>query len=355
MSRAQDVAARGLIPPRAQVVQSGKSGGGARPRSANSPRTVAVVPAPPSALDDLIRRANDTARRSCSQSTEQNYGSALRLFNKFAADQGKTAFPASAHTVAAYLQRRIEDGVSPASLNTVLAAIRRAHREGRRPDPTADLGVREISRAYRRIRAARGDGFKQTRGMSEADLAAIVAVAKSNGDDIFAVRDIAVISVLREGLLRRSECAALRVRDFSREADGSGRLRIIRSKTDQLGEGRALFLGERAASAVANWMDRAPAAGDAPLFRRVLRGGRVRPCGLAGYAIHKIVQSRGNDAGIAGLSGHSGRVGMAQSLIAFGASVSEVAIAGRWKSVDQVIHYASRQEAGRSAVAKYRG
>ena len=355
MSRAQDVAARGLIPPWAQVVQSGESGGGARPRPANSSQTAAVIPASPDTLDDLLQRAAVTARRSRSQNTARNYSSALRVFAKFAASQGKTAFPACARTVAAFLQRRIEDGVSPASLNTALAAIRNAHREGRRPDPTADLSVRAIYRAYRRIRAASGEVSKQVRGMSESDLAAIVAIAGANGNDILAIRDIAVISALREGLLRRSECAALRVRDFSREADGSGRLRIMRSKTDQLGKGRILFLGERAAAAVANWMDRAPAAGDAPLFRRIRRGGHVQSGGISGESIHRIVQSRGQAAGIAGLSGHSGRVGMAQSLITFGASISEVAIAGRWKSVNQVIRYASRQEAGRSAVAKYRG
>ena len=45
---------------------------------------------------------------------------------------------------------------------------------------------------------------------------------------------------------------------------------------------------------------------------------------------------------------------MAQSLIAFGASIAEVAIAGGWKSPEQVIHYAARQKAAKGAVAKFR-
>ena len=328
------------------------SAGGIRPRPANNPQTTAVMPAPPAPLDDLLRQAAATAQRSRSESTEQTYKNSLRTFARFAAEQGKPAFPASAHTVAAFLQRRIEIGISPPSLTVALTAIRNAHHAGKQPDPTDDPNVRAIFHGYRRIRAAQGKVPQQTRGMSEADLTAIIA-AVGMSNDIYAVRDVAIISVLREGLLRPSECIALRVRDFSRELDGSGHLQITRSKTDQEGRGTTLFLGEKAAYAVANWMSKAPADSDAPLFRRIHCVGRVQSYGLSRNTVSVIVRKRGEAAGIFGLSGHSGRVGMAQSLIAFGAGIAEVAIAGRWKSPQQVIHYASRQEAERSAVAKY--
>ena len=327
---------------------------GVRPRSVNHSQTAAVIPAPAALgdMDDLLRRAADTARKSRAESTQQSYNTALQMFAKFAVERGQAAFPADARTVAAFLQHRIDAGVTPGSLNVALSAIRYAHRVKKKPDPAADPNVRAIFRDYRRICAAQGKGSKQARGMSAADLAAIITVAGMS-NDIFATRDIAIVNLLREGLLRCSECAVLRVGDFSREPDGSGRLRIARSKTDQEGQGHILFLGEKAADRVARWLDAAPADGDAPLFRHIWKDGRVRHCSLASDTVYKIVRKRGEAAGIFGLSGHSGRVGMAQSLIAFGASIGEVAIAGRWKSVDQVIHYACRQEAGRSAVAKY--
>ena len=322
-------------------------------------RATAAIPATlPAALidmDDLLRRAATTAQRSRSKNTERVYNTALRTFAKFAASQGQTAFPADERTVAAFLQHRIDAGISPASLELALTAIRNAHRAGKQPDPTDDPNVRAVLHGYRRIRAAQGKVPQQTRGMSETDLAAMIAVAKANGDDILTVRDIAVISVLREGLLRRGECAALRVRDFSREPDGSGRLQITRSKTDQEGLGRTLFLGKQAADSVVKWLNAAPANGDAPLFRRIRRGGHVQSIGLAGEAVHKIVRERGKAAGIDGLSGHSGRVGMAQSLVSNGAGIGEVAVAGRWSSPSMVVHYASRQTVGQGAVAKYRG
>ena len=324
----------------------------------DSPRSAAVIPAPPPAaldgMDDLLRRAADTARKSRANSTQRSYDCSLRIFARFAVEQGQTVLPADARTVAAFLQRRIDAGAAPGSLNVDLAAIRHAHRAGNKPDPTDDLRVRAVAHGYRRIQAAQGRRSRQAKGLSEADLAAIIAVADMSGD-IRAIRDIAVVSLLREGLLRRGECAALRVGDFSRESDGSGRLRIARSKTDQEGQGRVLFLGEQAADRVARWLDAAPADADAPLFRRIRRGGYVQSAGLTGKSVCGIVQKRGKAAGIFGLSGHSGRVGMAQDLVANGAGIGEVAIAGRWSSPNMVIHYASREEAGRGAVAKYNG
>ena len=325
----------------------------------DSPQSAAVIPPPPPAalddMDDLLRRAADTARKSRAKSTQRSYDCSLRIFAKFAVEQGQTVFPADARTVAAFLQHRIDAGAAPGSLNVDLSAIRHAHRAGNKPDPTDDLRVRAVAHGYRRIQAAQGRRSRQAKGLSKADLAAIIAVADMSGD-IHAIRDIAVVSLLREGLLRRGECAALRVGDFSRESDGSGRLRITRSKTDQEGQGRILFLGEQVTDRVDRWLDAAPAdAANAPLFRRIRCGGYVQSAGLTGKSVCGIVQKRGKAAGIFGLSGHSGRVGMAQDLVANGAGIGEVAIAGRWKSPNMVIHYASRQTVGQGAVAKYRG
>ena len=55
-------------------------------------------------------------------------------------------------------------------------------------------------------------------------------------------KDIAMCAVLREGLLRRSEAAELRWHDLAVMPDGTGRLTIRFSKTDQFGEGATLFL-----------------------------------------------------------------------------------------------------------------
>ena len=194
-------------------------------------RPTEVIPATPPAtrddMDELLRQAAVTARKSRAKNTQQSYSSSLRMFAKFAAKHGQTAFPADARTVAAFLQSKMNAGAAPGSLNVDLSAIRSVHRAGRKPDPTADPNVRAVLRGYRRIWAAQGKSSKQAKGLSESDLAAIIAVADMS-DDIHAIRDVAIVSLLREGLLRRGECTALRVGNFWREKDGSGRIWIAR-------------------------------------------------------------------------------------------------------------------------------
>ena len=54
--------------------------------------------------------------------------------------------------------------------------------------------------------------------------------------------DIALISLMRDWMLRRSEAASLTWGDLLDQEDGMGRLTVARSKTDQEGEGAMLFV-----------------------------------------------------------------------------------------------------------------
>ena len=61
---------------------------------------------------------------------------------------------------------------------------------------------------------------------------------------------IALCCVMRDCLLRRSEAAALRWKHIEFESDGTGRLRIERSKTDQAGTGAVGFLSRETVRAL---------------------------------------------------------------------------------------------------------
>ena len=76
---------------------------------------------------------------------------------------------------------------------------------------------------------------------------------------------------------------------------------------------------------------------------------------LSAVPLRAIIQRRAQDAGIEGrVSGHSLRVGSAQSLATAGASVVELQTAGRWQSPSMPGRYARGQLAARGAVAKLR-
>ena len=62
--------------------------------------------------------------------------------------------------------------------------------------------------------------------------------------------DLALLQVMRDSLLRRAEAVTLRWGDVKVHADGSGRLHVVRSKTDQTAEGVVLYWGQAAVEAL---------------------------------------------------------------------------------------------------------
>ena len=117
---------------------------------------------------------------------------------------------------------------------------------------------------------------------------------------------MAIASVIRDGLLRVSEAAALAWADLSPAPDGSGIATVRRSKTDPESQGQAVYLGEAAMTALAA-IRPADVDGAAPIF------------GLSVRQLPRRIQAMARAAGLGeGFSGHSGRVGMAQDLAASG-------------------------------------
>ena len=94
-----------------------------------------------------------------------------------------------------------------------------------------------------------------------------------------------------------------------------------------------------------------------PLFRRVRRGDHVIGSDpLTVQAIRSIIKGRASAADLEGrFSGHSLRVGAAQSLASAGASsVVEMQTAERWQSPSMPGRYARGELAARGAVARLR-
>ncbi len=160
---------------------------------------------------------------------------------------------------------------------------------------------------------------------------------------------------MSDAMLRSAEAVALDVTDIDEQGDGSGRVMIQRSKTDQDSTGTVLYLGPATMRRVAAWLN---AAGHTagPLFRSVRRGGHVANTRLGVRSVSTIIASRAAAAGIDGdkISGHSLRVGAAQALAERGAGVVEMQEAGRWKSPEMLARYAAGSLTGRGAVARLR-
>ena len=301
--------------------------------------------------------------------TRRAYAAVWDSWRRWAADAGVGALPATPEDLLGWLSATAlaDDGrpqLSVSRVGQMLASVAAAHRSVASPaggpveNPASHPTVRRWVRDFRRRCAAAAESAPRTAAPLRAgDAAAIRATAlaarpTSSGRIESAQRaerrgtaDRVIVGLLRDALLRRGEAAAVRWGDIETAADGSGLLRLRPAHTDDLDERPELWLSPTTMSDIAAWralQTTADADADAPLL------------GLSGASIARRLNAAGHAAGLPHhLSGHSGRVGMTQDLIAAGAPLPAVTQAGRWASPQQPARYARRLADANNAVADW--
>ena len=147
--------------------------------------------------------------------------------------------------------------------------------------------------------------------------------------------DLAIVGVMSDGGLRRSEAAALTWGDIQFWEDSSARITIQKSKNQV----------EPATVAVTETTARA--------LREIQPDGaehlvsEAQVFGLTGETLANRIRSAASAAGLGnGFSGHSGRIGMARRMVAAGAPTATVQHQGRWRHGDMVARYTRGESAG---------
>ena len=294
-------------------------------------------------------RVDQALRDSRAANTRAQYRSAWRGWAEWSALNMHATLPGDPLAIAAYLAERVDQGAAAATVRTIRAAIRAGHVDTGADDPTGHDGVRRVLQGLTRQAAGRGRG--QADPLTTDDVAAILATASlprrtGRGMESEAAAadrgatDRAIVAVLFQGGLRRSEAAALRWADVQDAADGRGIVVYVRqSKTDQDGTAADVrYLKNGCAAALRQLRDRLT----------VQRAG-LRPDGTAqvlgginGQSIARRLTAAASAAGIEGrITGHSGRVGLAVELTRRGAPEQATAKAGGWKSSRMVAHYSA--------------
>ena len=308
-------------------------------------------------LDDQDQsRVQDALDNSTSANTRRAYNQAWRRFEAWVKDRGRGhALPATPAMVAAFLAELAEEGKSVSTLRVTKSALAAVHRSTGHADPTDNEGVKKVMAGIAR---ANGRPQRQAKPLTAEALAAVKATAftprRYRGRAVKSeparnarrrgLVDIALLSVMRDGLLRISEAAELRWGDVEIQGDGSARLHVRRSKTDQEAAGVVLYIGQAAAQALQAIMPQNEAVVDAGM----------RVFGISASQIGRRIDAAAKAAGLGdGFTGHSGRVGMAQDLVKNGVELPALMTAGRWKSSIMPARYTERQAAGRGAVARY--
>ena len=242
--------------------------------------------------------------------------------------------------MASYLVARHQAGASVATIRSSATTIGQAHRTAGLSNPAAEETVRLTIAGI-----ARTDHRSQSQAapLDAAALDAIIAAAKRprvgrrgvlESADYAARRgaiDIALVLLVSDAGLRRSEAAELTWGDVVRWPDGSGRITVRRSKTDPTGAGAFVYATPRT-MAVLDTIRPDNGNGEEELFG-----------GLGAAQISRRIAAAAAHAGLEGTySGHSGRVGMATR----GAPTTDVMRQGRWQSSAMVARYTRAVEAG---------
>src|SRR5450631_3316997 len=231
----------------------------------------------------------------------------------FCRSRGLLPLPASPTTVAAYIEACCETNKKPATVRRYLSTIACAHRAARLQNPNDDEDVKLAlkglyNKSPKRQRQAKALGWHQ-----------IKRFLITAGVGIRADRERALLCVGYDTMARRSELVALDLEDFSWMEDGSGRVTIRRSKTDQAGEGSVAYLSQDTVVYFKAWL-RASRITKGAVFRRLIGRGRIGER-LQVDAIAQTFKRVGGFVGMTAeeaknVSGHSIRVGATQDMLA---------------------------------------
>ena len=310
-----------------------------------------IVPREPASLPELRaadQGVSDALEAVLSDNTRRVYGTQWRLFSGWCDDVGLRPLPAEPLTVARYLAARANASASIATIRLATSAISKAHEWAKLESPCRDPGVRASLKGWGR----RLSKPQRQSGALTADVLAVIRLTavqpRKRGRGIETPQqaaergkfDVALVAALSDAGLRRSEAAALTWGDVQRWDDGSGRITVVRSKTDAEAQGAVVAITPAAMQAL-----------DA--IRPAGVGGEVKVFGLSESQIARRVKAIARAAGLADwefFSGHSGRVGMARRMAQNGAPTHEIERQGRWKQGGSMVGRYTRGESAGSAL-----
>lgn len=283
-----------------------------------------------------------------SEATRRAYAADWRSFEGWCRREAATSVPAAVETVVAYIERLAETH-KPASVARKLATITCVHRDKGHQSPCA---LRPVKVAMKRVWRKGGRRQRQALAVTFERRDEMILASRPG---LGGLRDQALLSTAYDLGCRRSELVSLLAEDIERAEDGSATVLLRRSKTDQEGVGSMRYLAPSTVEAIDRWLD-AAGVEIGPVFRSVTAAGRVGE-GLTGGSVartfKRLSKAAGHDpATVAGTSGHSTRVGMAQDMATAGIDLAGIMQAGNWKSPTMVARYIERLAARSGAAAK---
>nr|MCC4838022.1 tyrosine-type recombinase/integrase [Vibrio lentus] len=309
--------------------------------------------------------------------TFRSYMAALSRYESACKHLGITWLPISASNmckVASYLVNEKKIGVSTLRLtNTMINTI---HDAAGYYKPTLN---KEVQLYLKGLRRKSNRQPKQSPALEYSAVKVIVEEYLKEGSER-SIRDACLVSVMFDGLLRRSEAADIRLEhilersfrlDSSMQPDKQqlpipmsyrvnerldGTLYIPYSKTDQDGEGQYVYLSALSIRLISYMIDKLginESDGNSYLFRGVETSGTITES-LSDQGVYRALKRMSNVVGSkVPFMGHSCRVGGCIELGRKNIATHEIMKAGRWTSPAMPAYYTRNESVYKGAMAKY--
>lgn len=234
--------------------------------------------------------------------------------------------------VAAVRTQLQEQGLSPATVNLTLCALRGVARAAF----NLELMTAEDYQRLCHVQSVRGERLPAGRHVSQGELAALMdACARDEGPA--GVRDAAIIGLMyAAGGMRRAEVVGLDREDY---APDTGELRVRGKGSKE----RLVYVDNGAAEALTDWLQiRGEAPG--PLFLPINKGGVLQWRRLTDQAIYNLLRKRAAEGVLKPVSPHDLRRSFVSDLLDAGADITTVSKLAGHSSVQTTARYDRRGE-----------
>jgi integrase len=314
----------------------------------------------------------------------------------FCAHYDRIVLPARFDDVRELLDQMVAAGRKKATLEHFLWSLADIHRRHGCPNPMdgaiardywRDLVREQLDGEQRQAAAMTIDLLEQlvtalqTETVTVRRVAPALRLLAEHAQRRRRARDVAMLHVAYDLMMRSAELVAMEWSRLVPLPQGGGTYRLGKTKTDQAGVGRTLYLRPATLAALEAWraqcsegififhavvddrdLDPAAAPTEVIAAQWCARRDRARhreQNALGAREVSMVFRRAANQAGLDldlhWLSGHSARVGAAQDMVRAGSSTAQVQLAGRWASERMPIRYAERvlaRDAGEDRFAK---
>jgi len=295
---------------------------------------------------EKAQQYNEAAKGAFAENTERARKADWKIFESWCDEKDMISLPSSTDTLVTFIDAQSENK-KVATVKRYLTTIATAHKAAGFENPIQNEFVRL---AVRRMARKNGTRQKQAQGFNWPQIHLALQTLDHSPRSLL---DKALVCISYDTLCRRSETVAIRIEDITFSEDGSATLYILKSKTDQTGEGTVKYLSHTSVEYLKQWLNFAEIT-EGPIFRGLNRWHQVLSGPLSGEGVTRSLKRVAQQSGLSieNISGHSTRVGACQDLVSAGIDMPAIMQAGGWKNPERVARYSEQLQIKRGGMAQ---